>query len=224
MSVAIIEQPTLDSLKDQANAEHAAALEAGQSMLHHAIKCGEHLVAIRQELPSRTWWSWLEHNFAGSQVTANLYVRLATYQEHLEGKDIGIKAAQRLLSGMPDVNPRALPPEIREKAVALHREGMSFRRIAKTLDVSARETGVGVGDGRLAMNLDHTITDTVRDMADARQQPEPACFCGDEDCDYLAFGYPYCRSCGEHHRLPECPVDQDGVALRPDGLPWDARS
>lgn len=32
------------------------------------------------------------------------------------------------------------------------------------------------------------------------------CGCGDVDCDYFHFGYPWCPACLEHHRLwPGCP-------------------
>ena len=48
------------------------------------------------------------------------------------------------------------------------------------------------------------------------------CLCGDPDeCDYKVFGYPYCRPCAEHHRPPECPVDEQGRSLSPCGHPWD---
>lgn len=46
------------------------------------------------------------------------------------------------------------------------------------------------------------------------------CLCGEDDCDYMAFGYPYCRSCAEHHRPPECPIDEQGRSLDPDGNVW----
>lgn len=48
------------------------------------------------------------------------------------------------------------------------------------------------------------------------------CGCGDavEDCMHQACGYPWCRPCGEHHRAPECPVDQQGRALAACGHPW----
>ena len=39
-------------------------------------------------------------------------------------------------------------------------------------------------------------------------------------CMYFALGYPWCRSCGEHHRPPECPVDGDGYSLAPSGERW----
>jgi hypothetical protein len=50
------------------------------------------------------------------------------------------------------------------------------------------------------------------------------CLCGDDDCWYFDAGYPYCRSCREHHRPPECPVDEQGRSLNPSGEPWDDAS
>ncbi|QLF84140.1 hypothetical protein KNV15_gp81 [Gordonia phage Jambalaya] len=47
------------------------------------------------------------------------------------------------------------------------------------------------------------------------------CGCGEDDCDYLAFGYPWCRPCREHHRPPECAVDEAGRSLDPYGKPWE---
>lgn len=52
------------------------------------------------------------------------------------------------------------------------------------------------------------------------EQRKGACLCGEDDCWYLAAGYPYCRSCEEHHRPPECPIDERGRSLDPDGKPW----
>jgi hypothetical protein len=50
---------------------------------------------------------------------------------------------------------------------------------------------------------------------------EPArCLCGLKDCDQFDLDYPWCRSCGEHHRPPECPIDQDGYSLAPCGCRW----
>lgn len=43
--------------------------------------------------------------------------------------------------------------------------------------------------------------------------------CGD-DCWFLP-GYPWCRPCGEHHRPPECNVDQQGRSLSSCGCPWE---
>jgi hypothetical protein len=44
---------------------------------------------------------------------------------------------------------------------------------------------------------------------------------GTTTCLYFALGYPWCRSCREHHRAPECPIDENGVSLAWCGHPWD---
>lgn len=44
-------------------------------------------------------------------------------------------------------------------------------------------------------------------------------------CDYAPHGYTYCRADGEHHRPPECPVDEQGNAKPSwldDPAPWEA--
>lgn len=49
------------------------------------------------------------------------------------------------------------------------------------------------------------------------------CYCGDPDCWHWGpsyRGYLFCRPCGEHHRPPECAIDEHGHALAPDGTPW----
>lgn len=49
---------------------------------------------------------------------------------------------------------------------------------------------------------------------------DTGCFCGDVDCWHLAANYPWCRPCEEHHRPPECAVDEQGRALAWCGHPW----
>lgn len=48
-----------------------------------------------------------------------------------------------------------------------------------------------------------------------------ACQCGDADCMYIQVGYPFCRPCDEHHRPPECAIDEHGRALNWEGTPWE---
>lgn len=48
------------------------------------------------------------------------------------------------------------------------------------------------------------------------------CACGDDTCLHYQCGYPLCRPCDEHHRAPECAIDQHGRPLAPCGHPWDA--
>ena len=40
------------------------------------------------------------------------------------------------------------------------------------------------------------------------------------DQTFLDCGYSWCRPCEEWHRPPECSVDEQGRALRWDGVPW----
>lgn len=50
------------------------------------------------------------------------------------------------------------------------------------------------------------------------------CLCGDDDpagCLHFALDYPWCRPCGEHHRPPECAINEQGQALCSCGCPWD---
>jgi hypothetical protein len=37
----------------------------------------------------------------------------------------------------------------------------------------------------------------------------------------LDVGYINCRPCDEWHRPPECAIDDQGRALRWDGVPWE---
>jgi hypothetical protein len=44
---------------------------------------------------------------------------------------------------------------------------------------------------------------------------------GEGSCAYRDTGYLWCRPCREHHRPPECAVDEQGRALAPCGCPWN---
>lgn len=61
-------------------------------------------------------------------------------------------------------------------------------------------------------------------MADSA---EPECPCGGDTfgggggCAYVSMGYPWCRPCEDHHRPPECAIDELGRALMGCGCPWD---
>lgn len=47
------------------------------------------------------------------------------------------------------------------------------------------------------------------------------CYCGEADCMHFQVGYPFCRPCDEHHRPPECAIDEHGRALNWEGTPWE---
>lgn len=56
-------------------------------------------------------------------------------------------------------------------------------------------------------------------------EEQPPCPCGDPDwCLDVMLGQPWCRPCGEHHRPPECPVNEAGESLAPCGHTWQATS
>ena len=61
-------------------------------------------------------------------------------------------------------------------------------------------------------------------VADVERQGPEFCHCGDHECWHWSpsyYGYLFCRPCGEHHRPPECAIDEQGRALRWDGTRWD---
>lgn len=79
--------------------------------------------------------------------------------------------------------------------------------------------------GEVVAHIDPAVPDDrALIVAFAFDESEPACYCGDPDpagCMNLNAGYPFCRPCGEHHRPPECAIDQQGRALSPSGEPWE---
>jgi len=47
------------------------------------------------------------------------------------------------------------------------------------------------------------------------------CNCADGgECWHFAAGYEWCRPCQEHHRPPECAINDRGEALAPCGCTW----
>jgi hypothetical protein len=50
--------------------------------------------------------------------------------------------------------------------------------------------------------------------------PDARCACGEDGCAHFDCGYPWCRPCKEHHRPPECAVNERGESLAPCGCTW----
>lgn len=48
----------------------------------------------------------------------------------------------------------------------------------------------------------------------------PECPLCDGDCWHEVHGYIGCLACGDHHRPPQCAVDEQGRALASCGCPW----
>jgi hypothetical protein len=132
MTVALAE-PTLSVLADKAQREHGLALQAGESMLLHAIQSGEALLSAQRQVEDGSWGLWLKENFPASDRTAKLYMRLA------RGRDVvlasGVKnltAAEQLVPALSPGLHRQRPNVEQEEAEAreLRRGGASFQAIA----------------------------------------------------------------------------------------------
>ncbi len=62
---------------------------------------------------------------------------------------------------------------------------------------------------------------TMSGMGESAVGVERGCACGEVDCLSFGMDYPWCRPCDEHHRPPECAVDEEGFSLSPCGCRWD---
>lgn len=73
----VIDPPSPVDLAVIANDEHALARSAGESMLGHALRAGEALVAAKEQMQHGEWLPWLAANFDGSEATAQRYMQVA---------------------------------------------------------------------------------------------------------------------------------------------------
>lgn len=110
------------------------ALQAGQSMVLHAVACGEALLAAKEIVPCGQWMAWCEENLPTgySRATCGNYMRLAGLKEHVDPA-CSITTNLQLVAGLeaPGYNkgvPR-FPPEIKQEALRLHATG-EFTQIA----------------------------------------------------------------------------------------------
>jgi DNA-binding MarR family transcriptional regulator len=132
---ALVHSRGLSTLADEANREHALVIQAGESMVVHAIKAGEALLAAKREVGHGGWYDWLEQNFTDRNVsTPQLYMRLARNKELILDRGVtGVKEAARLIRGAPDTR---VDPAVRDRARDLKRHhGMTNRQIAEALGV-----------------------------------------------------------------------------------------
>jgi hypothetical protein len=86
LSAATIEAAGLASatppeLARIANREHALVIRAARSMAEHAIRAGQALQGVKDQLAHGEWGPWLRANFEGSERTAQDYMRLARYPQ-----------------------------------------------------------------------------------------------------------------------------------------------
>lgn len=66
------------SLRDSIAEEHAAAIDAAETAVGHAVNCGRYLVQLKEALPHGLFVAYVEENFDFTRQTASGYMRLAT--------------------------------------------------------------------------------------------------------------------------------------------------
>lgn len=70
-------------LAQVANGEHELARQSAEEFVHHALRCGEALIAAKETIAHGEWGKWLAKHFVASQDTANNYMRLAANSERV---------------------------------------------------------------------------------------------------------------------------------------------
>lgn len=123
-----------------ANREHELAEEAGLSIFEHMIRSGEELLVLKARTPTGEWSARLVQEFRGSSPTANIYMRIATYQGVL--RELGITsrgAAIRKLGELElacPMGPSGTPKSVRREALSVWKAGRTQVEVAELYGVS----------------------------------------------------------------------------------------
>lgn len=142
-SVELVSTPTLGELSKTANAERVSSMEAGASMVQHAIRCGEALLAAKDLCEPGEWAGWLSDNFDASYTWATTFMRIAHYKDRLDGVS-GIGDARVVLKGLPSIVDPGAPQaghfqgygdDVRDAIKELRDAGMSFNKIGVELGI-----------------------------------------------------------------------------------------
>lgn len=134
-ALVLVESRTLEELAAAVRTEHAAAVEAGGTMVERAIRAGDALRAAKEQVERGGWERWLTAEFPELHPkTLRLYMRLSKYQVRVRAaRPSTVTQAHRLLLG------EAVKPadaEMREEAKRLIKGGMSQRAAARELGLS----------------------------------------------------------------------------------------
>lgn len=141
MEIQILEpgEPTLGELADIANSEHALVIEAGVSMVEHAIRAGEALSKAKRLCPTGEWKRWCEANFVATYGTAHGYVRVFDHKDKIRAELVEptLGEALRHVRGLPpaqDLRGANLRGSDKDERKARAREmrdaGCSYQEIA----------------------------------------------------------------------------------------------
>jgi transcriptional regulator with XRE-family HTH domain len=138
MALAEVRDPvSLDEIVETVNREHQLAVQAGMSMVNHALAAGDALARAKAMIPNGEWEQWLRASFPEkTPKQLRLYMRLAKYRDRVEAANPPtLSAAQRLLAGEA-----IKPPDDEMKAEARRlrqQEDLSYAAIAARLGVTA---------------------------------------------------------------------------------------
>lgn len=130
---SVVPAGNLSDLAETAVREHGLALQAGESMLLHAVRAGEALLEARNQVADGEWGKWLEGNFPASDRTAKQYMRIARGKELvLTSEAKTLTAAERLVPALSPGLHRQRPnvEAEEEEAREMYKGGATFNAIA----------------------------------------------------------------------------------------------
>jgi len=139
MEAAVTLQTGLPALAETARREHELAVQAGESMLLHAIRAGEALLEARAQVEQGRWGRWLEDNFTATSQTAVVYMRIARGRDVVLASGVKTQAdAVKLVPALPNGLQNRRPGAEDEEAEAreMRRNGANLRQIAEHFGIN----------------------------------------------------------------------------------------
>ena len=142
-----VREMTIDQLVEIVNAEVLAIDEqemvitsAHRSIIPHAIRIGEALIAARDQMDRGSFGSWLRSNFSFSRSSATRYMRMARGLDELQGAgliDGKVRDVIEFLSTSgTGLIPKGAPDDVKKKALQLHQLGATRKAIASITGVT----------------------------------------------------------------------------------------
>jgi hypothetical protein len=143
-------EKSLGNLAKRINEEHRACETAANAALTHAMSAGELLTEAKGQLSHGAFGPWLAENFAGSDRTARVYMRVYSHREELEAKrqssaTLSLDGALKALSTPKDAPEAGRPVTLKEMERraedALSEARAGALGIAENLDAIRRGRG-----------------------------------------------------------------------------------
>ena len=105
MTIELLTGPSSFDLAVVANQEHALARQSGESMIEHALRAGDALVAAKAQLQHGEWLPWLEANFDGSERIAQMYMSVASNPKRVADlEDPSLRKALAAITAKPNTS------------------------------------------------------------------------------------------------------------------------